>query len=367
MAARPSVALVLLAALGSLGASYRTQQGNFVVEAPTPAIAEQVGQYAEYYRREKALQWLGQEMPPWPQPCPLRVTVTPNENGGGFTSFEFDRGRILRQNMQIEGSLNRLLASVLPHEVTHTVFAYHFRQPVPRWADEGGAVLSEDEQERQRHDTLVRHILNTPGRAVPLNRLFAMREYPERDVMVLYAEGFSVTNFLVGQSNRQQFLNFVSYGMYYGWDEASRKYYSYKNVNDLEQAWLKNLRDTKHQPPAMMVASERGDGDSAAPSRVTVRQTIPPSQPLTDEPQVVVRGQAPDDLDDRFDRRGSTTSRPQYWPDFRSPGAPAPAAAPASWQQPASVRLGVPQVDAPTAQLGMPVVAPPLPYAYQPR
>src|SRR5258708_28904844 len=61
MAARLSFALVLLGSLLSMGASYSTP--NFVVEAPTQQIAEQVGQYAEQYRREKAKQWLGQEMP----------------------------------------------------------------------------------------------------------------------------------------------------------------------------------------------------------------------------------------------------------------------------------------------------------------
>src|SRR5947209_1720366 len=216
MAARPSVFLVLALAVAPLGASFRTQ--NFVVEAPTFPIAQQVGQYAEYYRREKALLWLGQEMPPWPEPCPLRVTLSMNGSGGA-TSFAFDRGRILGQDMHIEGSLDRLLASVLPHEVTHTVFAQYFRQPVPRWADEGGSVLSEDDLERQRHDALVRSILNTRGRAIPLRRLFALREYPD-DVMVLYAEGYSVTNFLVAQSNRQTFLAFVNQGMHSGWDEA---------------------------------------------------------------------------------------------------------------------------------------------------
>jgi len=62
--------------------------------------------------------------------------------------------------MEIQGPLDRLLASVLPHEITHTVFAHHFRQPVPRWADEGGSVLSEDDLERERHDKLTRSILN---------------------------------------------------------------------------------------------------------------------------------------------------------------------------------------------------------------
>jgi hypothetical protein len=360
MAARPSVVLVILAAVSSMGATYRTQ--NFVVEAPTQAIAEQVGQYAEYYRREKAMQWLGQEMPAWPEPCPLRVTITPNENGGGATSFAFDKGRILGQNMQIEGSLNRVLASVLPHEVTHTVLAQYFRQPVPRWADEGSSVFSEDDLERQRHDTLVRNILNTPGRAIPLRRLFAMREYP-KDVMVLYAEGFSVTSFLVTQSNRQTYLAFVHHGMQNGWDDAAKKYYSYKSVEDLEQAWLKNLRDSKRQPTGTMVASERGGDNPAEPTaRVTVRQTVPPVQPLLYEPQPLVRGQAPDDLDDRFDRRTSAT-RPQYLPDYRTPSV---SSSPSNYPQPSTARLGLPQADgpAPTVQLGQPV-PPPAPYAYQ--
>src|ERR1041385_660580 len=106
-ARRPIYAIALLGAFLSLGASYRTQ--NFVVEAATPQIAEQVGKYAEHYRREKALLWLGFEMPPWPQPCPIRVTVTMNGSGGA-TSFAFDGGQVLGQTMHIEGTLDRLLA-----------------------------------------------------------------------------------------------------------------------------------------------------------------------------------------------------------------------------------------------------------------
>ena len=95
-------------------------------------------------------------MRPCGQPCPLRVTVTYGGSGGA-TSFAFDRGQILSMDMHIEGTLERLIASVLPHEVTHTVFAFHFRQPVPRWADEGGSVLSEDDQDR------VIAVLRNPG------------------------------------------------------------------------------------------------------------------------------------------------------------------------------------------------------------
>ncbi|MCS6852089.1 MAG: hypothetical protein NZ700_13080 [Gemmataceae bacterium] len=281
---RSSVIMLLLAVLASMGASYRTP--NFLVEAATPQIAQQIGQAAEHYRRDKALEWLGREMPPWPQPCPIRVTVTWS-GAGGATSFAFDHGQVLSQHMHIEGSLDRLLNSVLPHEVTHTVFAHHFRRPVPRWADEGGSVLSEDEPERQRHEQLVRQIIHT-GRAMPLRRLFALKEYPP-DVMVLYAQGYSVVSFLVSQSNRQTFLNFVAHGMTYGWDQAAMSFYRYRNVEELEKAWLEHLRQGR-RPPTLLAQNTKA-GEASSPGRVVVRQTVPPAQPFLPP---VVRGQSPE-------------------------------------------------------------------------
>ena len=134
--------------------------------------------------------------------------------------------------MQIEGARERLKNSVLPHEVTHTVFAHHFRQPVPRWADEGGSVYSEDDIERNRHDRLVVQVLNS-GRGIQLKALFRMKEYP-RDVMTLYAQGYSVSRYLVEKADRPTFLNFVAAGMQKGWDAAANEFYGFKNVDDLE-------------------------------------------------------------------------------------------------------------------------------------
>src|SRR5262249_723670 len=241
--------------------------------------------------REKAQLWLGREMPPWPQPCPLKVTVTGNGSGGA-TSFAFDNGQVLGQRMHIEGTLDRLVASVLPHEVTHTVFSVHVRQPVPRWADEGGSVLSEDEQERRRHDLLVRRIIND-GRMIPLRRLFSLREYPS-DVMALYAQGFSVSEFLVSRSSRPAFLNFVYAGMSQGWDAAARTHYGFNSVEELEQGWIQYLRSPKQAPPAQ-VASAGATLRSPSAEQVVVRQTAPPAQGLQDfgSGRPVFRGQSP--------------------------------------------------------------------------
>jgi hypothetical protein len=362
MATRGPLVLILATVFASMGASYSTT--NFVVEAPNAQLAQQAGQYAEHYRKEKALQWLGQEMPPWPEPCPLKITVTMG-GAGGATSFAFDRGRVLGQTMHIEGSVERLLNSVLPHEVTHTVFAYRFRCPVPRWADEGGAVLSEDDIERNRHDQLVRQILNTPGRAIPLRRLFSLKEYPG-DVMALYAQGFSVSNFLVSTSNRQVFLDFVATGMNSGWDRAAQQFYHFDSVDDLEKAWLTHMRNTKRQPPAQLAQNPNPSGrptEADPTSRVLVRQTVPPAQPFEDTPRPVYRGKAPGEED-------SYSQQPQQTMPQTVLQAPLP---PERWQAPAppvspnAVRLMPPEFNSPPpppAQLGQALPAPVSPVGY---
>jgi hypothetical protein len=351
MARRHQVVFLLAVVWTTGGATYPTQ--NFVVEAPTPQIAEQVGKAAEYYRREKALQWLGREMPTWPERCSLSVRVTMSSPGGA-TSFNFMNGHVWQQ-MNIEGPLDRILASVLPHEVTHTVFAHYFRQPVPRWADEGGSVLSEDDLERSRHDSMVRVILNS-GRAIRLRTLFSLRDYP-REVGALYAEGYSVSDFLVGTSNRQTFLSFVAHGMQYGWDSASQSHYHYQSVEQLEQAWIEHLRTGRRAPPVQVV---QGNGPvQADPARrVVVRLTAPPVQPLDDGPTApVFRGQAPeyDQVGGWSDTRQPAGNRPGYLPDYRpgpqgwQPGAGMPPAG-----QSPPVRLGTPQFD-PVPGQGSPV------------
>ena len=290
MKAKHGLVLILLSFL-SMGASYRTQ--NFIINAPSPQIAQQVGQYAEYYRKQKAMEWLGREMTPWPEPCPVKVLISLN-GAGGATSFAFDQGQVLSQEMQVEGPLDRILVSVLPHEITHTVFAYYFRTPVPRWADEGGCVLSEDDLEKQRHDSMTRDILSTPGRKIPLRRLFTMTKYPN-DVMVLYAEGFSVSEYLVSLGGRPTFLAFVAYAMNYGWDNAVKAYYRFNSIEELEERWIAYLRNNRPgQAPGLLASNgPRGNESSTIQSLAVTRQTYPPSQPVLEAPMPVYRGTSP--------------------------------------------------------------------------
>ena len=157
------------------GASFRST--NFAVDAPSREVAQRVAERAEACRISIAQAWLGHELTTWSTPCPIRVRLTEGE-AGGLTSFGFNQGRVTDQSMTVEGRLDRILASALPHEVTHTIFASYFGGPMPRWADEGASLLSEDDRERRRHDQIALDLLARRGE-IPLARLFVIEEYPE--------------------------------------------------------------------------------------------------------------------------------------------------------------------------------------------
>ena len=211
---------------------------NFEVIGPAWRAAIQVGDRAEEYRKELALRWLGQEMPKWPRRCSVRVR-TIYRAPGSSTSFEFKEGKVVRQIMNLDGPLDNVLNDLLPHEITHTVFAHHFGHSLPRWADEGAATLAERAAARQQHEKALRRILDD-GQLLPLRQLLPLLDYPQ-DTTALYAEGYSLTRFLVERSGRRTFVAFVARGERDGWDKAALVHYGYRDVDDLERTWLADV------------------------------------------------------------------------------------------------------------------------------
>jgi hypothetical protein len=286
------VALVLLLTsfAGVANASGHFQTANFTITAANDQIARKVGEYAERWRREKAMEWLGREMPTWGRPCPLHVIISA-AGSSGETTFAFDQGAILDQQMRVEGTLERVLDSVLPHEITHTVFAYRFRQPLPRWADEGGCVLSEDDHERQKHDDKIRRVLARGNQAFRLRVLMTMMQYPTRgenpgeDVITLYAQGYSLVRFLVESSSKPVFLDFLADAVnpQIGWDLALQKHYQVRDIDDLEVSWLKWMTQWYNPQARLMkqgdshVAKGMADSTSASGQQQAARVSTPSS------------------------------------------------------------------------------------------
>lgn len=250
---------IIAAALGSLGASYRSP--NFIIEAPTPQMATEIGQAAEKFRRELAVEWTGKEMPNWAQPCTVTAHVAENLGAGGATSFEFHNGEVFGWRMTIQGSLERILDSVLPHEVNHTIFATHFRQPLPRWADEGACTTVEHASERAKQHKMLIEFLHT-NRGIAFSRMFAMREYPH-DVMPLYSQGYSLARFLLEQGGKRKFLEYLADGLRDdNWSRATQQHYKFDSLLALQNNWLEWVRkgspalSTPADTPALVAVSE---------------------------------------------------------------------------------------------------------------
>jgi hypothetical protein len=228
----PSILLALVCG-ETPQAHYRTP--NFVVQADTPEVAKLVGESAERWRKNLAKLWLNKAQADWSSPCRVRVCIDVGMIAG-LTDVEFAEGRVRSHQIDLQGPLDRVLKGPLPHELTHVLFAHHFGTHPPRWADEGGAILSEDNYQRERQSRLFRKGL-AEERWFPLRKLFDMQQYPP-DVSRLYAQGHSVCRFLVDAKDRKTFLAFVKDGIGGGWDQAARNEYGYENVEQLEKAWL---------------------------------------------------------------------------------------------------------------------------------
>ncbi|MBN2578991.1 MAG: hypothetical protein JXB10_08370 [Pirellulales bacterium] len=277
-------ALLLLV---SMGARYRS--ANFIIETDDPRFAQACGEAAEKYRHDLAVEWLGQAMPNWSAPCPVTILVGPNLGAGGQTSFVFDRGEVFGWRMSIQGSPQRLLDSVIPHEVTHMIFASHFREPLPRWADEGGATSVEHVSERNKHRQMLDQFLRT-GRGISFSRMFAMTEYPP-DVMPLYAQGYSVVEYLIQHGGRRKYIKFLEDGLNSGdWSGALRRSYGAADLGQFQNNWLAWIKQGSpiHRPPggptagdaSIMLASNppRGAAGLSGSAGSTVRQANPGTQ-----------------------------------------------------------------------------------------
>ncbi len=279
MEARLIRAAVLAACLGSLGAGHRTE--NFIVTASSPQLAKRVAETAEDLRHNLAIEWLGHELPPWRDKCPITVNAGPQLGAGGVTQFMFQNGQPFGWTMSVQGTSERILDSVLPHEITHTIFATHFGRPLPRWADEGASTTVEHVAETSKQDHLLIEFLKT-DRGIAFNNMFAMTEYP-RDILPLYAQGHSLARFLIAQGGKRKFVDYVGDGMRWNsWTRATNEHYGFASLSELQVTWLDWVRH---------------GGGPVAPRETLVAQNAPArddklTRAATDTAQASTTGQA---------------------------------------------------------------------------
>ena len=232
----------------SVGRWQVLESANFRVYHADPRMAAPVIQAAESARREQTRRWSkAASLASWEPTC--EVYLYPNsklyaqmtgqpEDSPGFSTMGMNGGRITSRRINLRVDHPTMVQAVLPHELTHVILADHFTdQQIPRWADEGIAVLSEplDEQHRRAAD------LDAPlseNRLFPVDVLMGM-DYPEdRYWNLYYAQCVSLSKFLVEQGTPAQLIQFLQESQREGFEPVLRRVYRIDGFPDLQRRWL---------------------------------------------------------------------------------------------------------------------------------
>lgn len=251
-------------------AVYKTD--NFTVQATDEGFAKQVGEAAESYRIKLAQLWLGRDLPRWSRPCEVSVKTGTELVSAGETVFSFSNGEVYDWKMTVQGSPERILDSVLPHEVTHTIIASYLRMPVPRWLDEGMATAVEASSERAHYRKMLATFLHTK-RGIAFDDMVSMKEYPS-DLTPFYSQSFSVCEYLILVGGYRRLVEFAKAGVESNdWNAELKRYYDCNSLGALQYEWNRWIRewDLANQPE-MLPATRRLPSIDDMPKEIMLAQ-----------------------------------------------------------------------------------------------
>lgn len=225
------------------------ETANFRVYHNQPReMAEKAARVAERTRTEMLRKWFNEPDDPWQQKCDLYLHATAEDyarasqaplSSPGHSRIQSDGNRVLSREIHMHCDNQNMLVAVLPHETTHVVIAGKLGdKPVPRWADEGMAVLTEPREQVERHlRNLPKH--SQERQLFYLRDLVQLEDYPQQPQRVgaFYAQSVSLVDFLTRQKGPRTFSQFVRDGQQSGYEEALRRHYGYQGFQELEQRW----------------------------------------------------------------------------------------------------------------------------------
>jgi hypothetical protein len=230
----------------------RVETPNFRVHhVQKRELAEQVARAAEAARATAFERWSGPPRGDWKPGCNVYLYATAADyakatnqsaSSPGHATYKAEGGAVTARRLDLRADEPNLLAGVVPHETTHLVLGDLFAEvPLPRWADEGMAVLSEP---RGRIDRYVQtlHACRQRGQLMPLEKLLAKADYPDAaSVTVFFVESVSLVDYLVGVNGPRTFVEFMRDSQRGGVEPALKKHYQCANVAELQARWLRKL------------------------------------------------------------------------------------------------------------------------------
>jgi tetratricopeptide (TPR) repeat protein len=226
----------------------------------SPDLAEQVARGAEETHVSMYRKWFGKDGADWNPKCDLYLHATAQDynratgvptNSPGHSRIETDPSatRVVSRRVDLHCENPTMLQCVLPHETTHVVLAGQFGNfQVPRWVDEGIAVLAEPADKVEQHRrNLVR--CQRDKELFHVKELMQLTDYPQaRRVAAFYAQSVTLVEFLSEQRGPIVFCHFVRDGLREGYESALRKHYRIQNFGELQERWQQQLQAIVSRP-----------------------------------------------------------------------------------------------------------------------
>lgn len=136
---------------------------------------------------------------------------------------------------------------ILPHELAHIIFREFigYKKKLPLWFDEGVASYMEKKNRQER--LLISKVIMQQTRFMDLEMLTTMKRSTILMPEIFYAESASVIEFLLKTYSKESFVEFCralrDLRDDQDWQIALKKVYRLKDVAELNNAWIKFLKE----------------------------------------------------------------------------------------------------------------------------
>jgi hypothetical protein len=191
---------------------------------------------------------------PWSPKCDVylysdpkhyaRCAGTPAETRG-TSNLQIGQGKVWTRRIHMRIDQAGYLEDVLPHELTHVVLADRFNtRVIPRWADEGIAMLTEPPQRREEWlQTIAKARQN--GSLFSLRELLTAKKYPTNQARatLFFAQSVAFVDYIVSERSESELIRLIETGETSSYDRAVRELFSVHGLAALEPHWTAWLAD----------------------------------------------------------------------------------------------------------------------------
>jgi hypothetical protein len=227
---------------------------NFVVRSQVDQPrADRVLEVCDTLCAELQEKWLGQSpAEPWRPRCEIVLHATRESYlrevgaGGAQTRgcclIQFDGDRIVTRRIDLLADNPDRALSALAHELTHVILADRFgNRPLPRWADEGIATLSDAANKQALHRRDLLAAVRGRGHMRVIDLLSVDGYPPRHQLAVFYGQSLSLVEYLAQLDDPARLVDFVEQAGELGYDRALQQVYDINNVAELERLWYEQL------------------------------------------------------------------------------------------------------------------------------